>query len=194
MLLQPHVFLDLRLQQIEQRQLQEEIKTFSFFHFGDLARLISEVWRSLVNYMPGNALKMLHYDDVIMGAMTSQITSLTIVYLTVYSGADKRKHQSSASLAFVKGLHRGPVNSPHKWPVMRKTFPFDDVIMRSEGIVLTTKSHMFLLIFVGCRWFWTGLVGQMRPFEIANDILRRLLALPGLTASESSYASEVESL
>ena len=67
------------------------------------------------------------YDDVIMGAMTSQITSLMIVYSTVYSGADQRKHQSSASLAFVRGIHRGPVNSPHKWPVTRKMFPFDDV-------------------------------------------------------------------
>ena len=65
-----------------------------------------------------------------MGAITSQITSLTIVYSTVYSDADQRKHQSSASLAFVWGLHRGPVNSPHKWPVARKMFPFDDVILR----------------------------------------------------------------
>ena len=65
-----------------------------------------------------------------MGAMASQITSLTIVYATVYSGADQRKHQSSASLAFVRGIHRSPVNSPHKWPVTRKMFPFDDVIMR----------------------------------------------------------------
>ena len=52
-----------------------------------------------------------------MGAVASQITSLTIVYSTVYSDADQRKHQSSASLAFVRGIHRGPVNSPHKWPV-----------------------------------------------------------------------------
>ena len=64
-----------------------------------------------------------------MGTMTSQITSLTIVYSTVYSDADQRKHQSSASLAFVRGIHRRPVNSPHKWPVTRKMFPFDDVIM-----------------------------------------------------------------
>ena len=70
-----------------------------------------------------------HYCDVIMGAITSQITSLTIVYSTVYSDADQRKHQSSASLAFVRGIHRRPVNSPHKWPVTRKMFPFDDVIM-----------------------------------------------------------------
>ena len=52
-----------------------------------------------------------------MGAIASQITSLTIVYSTVYSDADQRKHQSSA------------VNSPHKLPVTRKKFPFDDVIM-----------------------------------------------------------------
>ena len=71
-----------------------------------------------------------HYNDVIMGAIASQITSLTIVYSKVYSDADQRKHESSASLAFVQGIHRrGPVNSPHKWPVTRKMFPFDDVIM-----------------------------------------------------------------
>ena len=63
-----------------------------------------------------------------MGAIACQITSLTTVYSTVYSDADQRKCQSSASLAFVRGIHRGPVNSPHKWPVTRKMFPFDDVI------------------------------------------------------------------
>ena len=67
-----------------------------------------------------------------MNLMASQITSLTIVYSTVYSGANQRKHQSSASLAFVRGIHRGPVNSPHKWPVTRKMFPFDDVIMNTN--------------------------------------------------------------
>ena len=72
-----------------------------------------------------------YYNDVIMGAIASQSTSLTIVYSTVYSGAHQRKHQSSASLAFVRGIHRWPVNSPHKWPVTRKTFPFVDVIMNS---------------------------------------------------------------
>ena len=72
---------------------------------------------------------LMHYRDVIMSLMASHISSLTIVYPTVYSGADQMKHQSSASLAFVWGIHRSPVNSPHKWPVMRKLFPFDDVIM-----------------------------------------------------------------
>ena len=70
-----------------------------------------------------------HYADVIMTTIAPQITSRTIVYSTIYSGADQSKHQSSASLAFVWGVHRGPVNSPHKWPVTRKIFPFDDVIM-----------------------------------------------------------------
>ena len=70
-----------------------------------------------------------HYTDVIMGAIASQITSLTIVYSTVYSDAGQRKHQSSASLAYVWGTHRGPVNSPHKWSVTQKMFPFVDVIM-----------------------------------------------------------------
>ena len=75
-----------------------------------------------------NAL-IIHYSGVIMGAMVSQITSLTILYSTVYSGADQRKYQSSASLASVRGIHRWPVNSPHKWPVTRKMFPFVDVII-----------------------------------------------------------------
>ena len=73
-----------------------------------------------------------HYDDVIMSEIASQITSLTIVYSTVHLGADQSKHQSSASLAFVWEIHRWPVNFPHKWPVTRKKFPFDDVIMVSE--------------------------------------------------------------
>ena len=77
----------------------------------------------------GSASCWFHYNDVIMSTIASQITSLTIVYSTVYLGADQRKHQSSASLAFVRGIHRGPVNSPHKGPVTRKMLPFDDVIM-----------------------------------------------------------------
>ena len=57
-----------------------------------------------------------HYCDAIMISIASQITSLTIVYSCVYSGVDKRKHQSSASLAFVCGIHRWPVNSPPQSP------------------------------------------------------------------------------
>ena len=80
-----------------------------------------------------------HYSDVILGAMAFQITSLTIVYSTVYSGVDQRKHQSSASLAFVRGIRRWPMNSPHKRPGTRKIFPFGDVIMY-YGSVYSTHS------------------------------------------------------
>ena len=91
-------------------------------------------WICLIQNFPwSNAARTLpwsvHYIDVIMTTVASQITSLTVVYSTVYSVADQRKHQSSASLAFVRGIHRRPVNSPHKWPVTRKMVPFDDVIM-----------------------------------------------------------------
>ena len=94
---------------------------------------------SLVDIQPGTfitwsnvtQLWLPHYSDVIMGTMASQITSLTIVYSTIYLGADQRKHQSSASLAFVRGIHRWTMNSPHKGPVTWKMFPFDDVIMSS---------------------------------------------------------------
>ena len=74
-----------------------------------------------------------HYSDVIMSTMESRITSLTILYSTIYSGANQRKHQSSASLAFVRGIHRSSVNSPHKGPVTRKMFPFDDDIMLNQS-------------------------------------------------------------
>ena len=92
-----------------------------------------------------------HYNDVIMGAVASQITSLTIVYSTVDSDADQRKHQSSASLAFVRRIHRGPVNSPHKWPVTRKMFPFDDVIMMGHvHKQLLLQNIHFLILFPQC--------------------------------------------
>ena len=58
----------------------------------------------------------------IMSAMASQITGVSIVCLVVCSGTDQRKHQSSASLAFVRGIHWWPVDSPNKGPVTRKCF------------------------------------------------------------------------
>ena len=96
------------------------------------------------------------YNDVIMGVLASQMTSLTIVYSTVYWDADQRKHQRSASLPFVWGIHRSPVNSPHKWLVTRKMFPFDDIIMeiRPESFPCDTCSlcrlqyHLSLHFFV----------------------------------------------
>ena len=97
---------------------------------------------SWVDPFSGCAIHVHHYSDVIMGAMASEITTLAIVYSTVYSVADQRKHESSASLAFVRGIHQGPLNSPHKWPVTRKMFPFDDVIMYLlSGFYAYTQEH-----------------------------------------------------
>ena len=97
-----------------------------------------------------------------MGTMASQITSLTIVYSTVYSAANQRKHQSSASLAFVWGIHRGPVNSPHKGPVTRKMFPFDDVIM-SSSIKQISKYSLKMLksdrsLYFKCSFIWSAIL------------------------------------
>ena len=69
-----------------------------------------------------------HHIDVIMTTVASQITSLAVVYSIVYSDADERKHQRSASLAFGRGIHRDRWIHRTK-AVTRKMFPFDDVIM-----------------------------------------------------------------
>ena len=93
-----------------------------------------------------------------MSSMASLVTRVSAVCSTVCSGADQRKHQSSASLAFVRGIHRWPVDPPHKGPVTRKIFPFDDLIMVLEIIqrrklgtitptfvVSTTKSCVYFM-------------------------------------------------
>ena len=97
-----------------------------------------------------------------MNAMASQITSLTIVYSIVYSVADQGKHQSSASLAFVTGIHRWPVNSPHKWPGTRKMFPVDDVIMWVPVLMVMLYKTKIICIIVPaqltlvhvCLWYF----------------------------------------
>ena len=99
---------------------------FTWIEYNQLESMIPEI--------------VFHYNDVIMGPMASQITSITIVYSTVYLGADKKTHQSSVQPAFVSGIDRRPVNSPHKRSVTRKTFPFDDVIM-----VLFLILHRFII-------------------------------------------------
>ena len=85
----------------------------------------------------------MHYSHIIMGAMASHIISLTSVYSNFYSGADQRKHQSSAWLAFVREIHRWPVNSPDKWPITQKMIPFDDFI----NMFCRLSQHWVSLIF-----------------------------------------------
>ena len=99
-----------------------------------------------------------HYNDVIMGMIASQITSLTIVYSIIYSDADQRKHQSSASLAFVRGIHRRPVNSTHKWPVTRKMVTFVDVIiMTTYGA--TSDDKVGIMSMLGFHLVMYGIIG-----------------------------------
>ena len=94
-----------------------------------LCRLSVQKWQKMQIYMCVYAcVCMFHYNGVIMSAMASQNTNGSVVCLAVYSGGDQRKHQNSASLAFVREIHRWPVDSPHKGPVTRIFFPFDDVI------------------------------------------------------------------
>ena len=75
-----------------------------------------------------------HYIDVIMGAIASQITGVSIAYSTVCSGVEQRNHQNSVPLAVLRWIQQCPVNSPCKGPVTRKMFPFDDVIMNGESV------------------------------------------------------------
>ena len=107
-----------------------------------------------------------------MGAIVSQITSLTIIFSTVYLDTAQRKHQSSASLAFVWGIHRWPVNSPHKWPVTRKMFPFDDVIMEPVISQLTDNASPSLneLPFTSIQSFYAKFTWIFTKIAIFSKI------------------------
>ena len=112
-----------------------------------------------------------YYDDVMISAMASQIISFAIVYPSVYSGADQRKHQSSASLAFVRGIHRWPVNSPHKGPVTQKMFPFDDFIMSRKHLIRATmcSSH--------CNIPYTSIYSNMVQSGVLSQRTHRRLVV-----------------
>ena len=104
-----------------------------------------------------------------MGAKVSQITSLTIVYSTVYLGADQRKYQSPASLTFVRGIHRRPVNSPHKWPVTRKMFPFDNVIMKHTCRKLQIW-YQYVLFTKICAKLWKPIWPKFNFYKWTGQI------------------------
>ena len=109
-----------------------------------------------------------HYSDVIMSAMASQITGVSIVYSTVCSGADKKKYQSSASLVFVRGIHRSPVNSPHKGPVTRAYFHLITSSWVRESGHLKARTSACSKAPVETLTFWCCLlvVGEQRSLHI----------------------------
>ena len=91
--------------------------------------LLSVLWRKVAVVLSGFGVAI-NYSDVIMDTVASQIPSLTIVYSFVYSDADQKNIKAPRHWPLCGEIHRGPVNSPHKWPVTWKMFPFHDVIMR----------------------------------------------------------------
>ena len=102
-----------------------------------------------------------HYSDVIIGAMASQITGVSIICSTVCSGADQREHQMPGSLDSARGIHRWPVVSPRKGPVTRKMFPFDDVIVIiAYGKTTQYAMHFFPQISYSFKNVFTGEVSQ----------------------------------
>ena len=121
-----------------------------------------------------NPVDHTQYSGVILSAMSSQITSLTVVYPTVYSGAAQRKYQSSTSLAFVRGIHRSPVNLPHKGPITQNMLQFDDVTILI-GNVNMIKMGLMTTTFV---WFGDFQVFPRHPptrdvLNQARDTCRR---------------------
>ena len=129
-----------------------------------------------------------HYNDVIIGMISSQITSLTIVFSTVYLDTDQRKHQSSPSLAFVRAIHRRPVNSLHKWPVMRKMFPFDDVIMIIKMLVILWISHSYLTDVTTAE-LWLLLLSYINVIERICRYFYKIKNCPNREINKQSFCS-----
>ena len=143
------------------------------WHISAAAILISPAWGchvtstlsgypviivAFVSYMySGHAYR---FSDVMMSAMASQITCVWIVCPTVYSGADQRKHQSPASLAFVRGIYRWPVDSSHRGPATRKIFPFDDVIMSRVQYLSLPRVKYEAAASYGCFQTYVFCVGD----------------------------------
>ena len=98
-----------------------------------------------------------------MTTVASHIISPTVVYSTVYSGADEIKHQSFASLAFVRGIHR----NRNKGPVTRKMFPFDDFIMNEAQLVSYVQTRCDRMAFKK-DWFLvlSNFSNQFRSYSI----------------------------
>ena len=133
-----------------------------------------------------------------MGATASQITSLTIVYSIVYSDADQRRHQSSASLAFVWGIHRGPVNSSHKGPVTRNMFPFDDVIVGFTEYIWNSKGKILVVTHTWFPYYFYSEifqyrrpgVGLLNPFPIFSYFIVFRITIFRFSVIHQFYISE----
>ena len=127
------------------------ITYFSTWNSKTIIAILPQIWNHEISSdnkrhwaKQWNKAHVCHYNNVIVSAKASHITSSTIVYSTVYSGADQRKHQSSTQPAILREIYRWPVNSPHKGPVTRKRFLFDKVIMSHFHLRYTyTQTGLF---------------------------------------------------
>ena len=149
------------------------------------------IWRQLTIWRPvyGDLYiwKLFsHHNDVIMSSMTSQITGVSIVNSAVCSGAYQRKHQSSAWLVFVRGIHRWPMNSPHKGPVTRKMFPFDDVItiLKQETPAWFTKCEY---LTINSLWLSDAIWQHSAELAFWDDVYRKVL-----TQGMITFASQIQ--
>ena len=149
--------------------------TRKMFPFHDVIMMGIEPLGIIFREISMGLIALDHYTDVIMTTIASQITSLTVVYSTVYSGADQRK-QNSASLAFVRRIHRWPVNSTHEGPVTRKMFPFDDVIMMGiEPLGIIFREISMGLIALDEELPWYPCLWQMLQY---NEDIDTIVACP----------------
>ena len=116
--------------------------------------------------------------------MASQINNLAIVYSIVYWATDQRKHQSSAALSCVRGIHRWPVNSPYKGHLTRKMFPFDDVIMNHFKMADVIPYNLATIPVL--RHVWDGGLSYISPIIIFLYIITILRILQS-TFDNSSF-------
>ena len=129
----------------------------------------------------------------IMGNLTVNMFRLTIKKRTkpLWRSGDQRKHQSSTSLAFVRGINRSPVNSLHKKPVTRKMFPFDDIIMVSDRCLIGVYSRVFAVYIMtgNCWMLWKSCIvwavrGWLWYITMATSII-----LPTMPLAKADHMS-----
>ena len=121
----------------------------------------------------------LHYDDVTMGGMTSQITSLAIVYSTVYSGADQRKHQSPATLAFVRGIPAQMASNAETASIWWRHHDCGQIIIFTCGLERYTHYQGLQYITTGCSSWWKSyLISDSKECTFSNHSLVVITHLP----------------
>ena len=139
-------------------------ENISISSLGNLATGILGIYNIPLSWHESHSWRI-HYSDVIMSMMASQIISLMIVYSNIYSGADLWKHQSSASLAFVGEIHRWPVTSPHKGPVTQKCFHLMSSWTTFGWAVFRSYIRRVTCLWSCARRLWTYLASKRTVFK-----------------------------